>query len=202
MTSCSYFPFYPPYGVYEELPPSPFEVIDSSEATSRVQELSIEFRYDRHLHLQQAKTFFEFGIKTIQLEFISQDVFEMEDARKLIVDLTEAFLGKVNQDPILGPMLQSYPFRASDLEIYITFESYFGRFVDPYYIQWICLEDGQIDYYLFDTHNNTKRYWHHRHESYETSREIVVYQREAEQKYAETHRPLIDVFSGQRFFPR
>lgn len=184
--------------------PHGIEDIHSGEVTSIVQDIAVEFKHggkNRHLDLQHAKTCFDMGIHTIQLDFISQDIIELCDARKIIVDLTEELLARVNQNPILGPELASYPFRSENLELYITYESYFGRYIDPYYIHWIELEDDVVNFYTFDVDDLTKCCWHHRTEPYATVREIVLYEREAEKKYNELHGPKTAVFGAQRYFP-
>jgi hypothetical protein len=181
---------------------TPFEIINSSQATSIIQDFSVEMEKKHKLHMQQAKTYYDGGIHAMQLEFISQNIIGMCEARKLIVEMVENLLGKLNQDPILAKDIANYPFRPSNLEIYITFESYFGKYVDPFYVRWICMEDGTVDYYEFDLDDNTKNKWHARHEAYATSREIVVYQLEAERKYEEVNNPKVNVFGNQRYFPK
>lgn len=181
--------------------PNTFEIINSSQATAIIQDFAVEMDHKHSLKLQKAKTYYDGGIHAIQMEFISQDLMEMCEARKLIVDMTEGLLAALNQDPLLAKDIANYPFRPNNLELYITFQSYFGKYVDPYYIHWICMEDGEVDYYLFDLKDNLKNKWHARHETYATSREIVVYEREAERKYQEVHHPKINVFGKQRYFP-
>jgi len=183
------------------IPTLPVREINSAEITAVIQDIEVEYNKDRHLQLQQAKTFYADGITAIQLEFISQDIIEMKEARGLIVDLTESLLARLNQNPVLGVQFASYPFTSESLEIYIEFESYFGRYVDPYYIQWICMEDDIIGYYIFDLEDNMKRCWHVRKETYATSREIIVYQREAEKKYKESQKPVGAIFGAQRYLP-
>lgn len=178
-----------------------FQTINSAEATSVIQDFAVETEKKHNLQLQQAKTYYDDGIHAIQLQFITQDLIEMCEARELIVDMTENLLAKLNQNSLLATDFANYPFRPSNLEIYITFESYFGRFVDPFYIRWICMEDGLVDYYTFDLLDNTKNKWHVRHEAYSTSREIVVYQREAERKYKEIYEAKVNVFGDTRYYP-
>lgn len=185
------------------LPNSPIIQVHSPEATAIIQDLSVELEYDKHLHLQQARSYYNDGnLTTIQLQFISQDILGICEARKLIVDVTEDFLARLNQNPVLGQEFASFPFRPSDLELYITFESYYGRYVDPYYVEWLCLEDDRVTFYFFDLPDNSKNCWHARHEVYSASREIVVYQREAERRHDEMRKPNIEVFGNQRYFPQ
>lgn len=201
LTACATGPWFDTDSEGWPIPPG-IEDINSAEMTKVIQDLSVEFKHGRHLELQHAKTFFNSGIHTVQLEFVSQDIVEICEARAIIVDLTESFLAKLNQDPLLGTEFSNYPFRSSNLEIYITFESYFGRYVDPYYIHWVGLEDDEVTFYTFDVDDKTKMCWHKRIEAYETVREIVLYQREAEKLYRETHAPKTAIFGNQRYYPK
>lgn len=197
LTSCSFYrSLVPP-----PPPPPPQYVLHKEEVTRIVQEFAEEMKEEKDLSLEHAYTCYDNSIRTVQLQFISQDLIELCEARELIVDMTERLLAKLNQDPILGPDLSNFPFRPSNLEIYITFESYFGKYVDPMYIMWICMEDNSIYFYTFDLLYSPNRCWHVKHESYPTSREIVVYQREAEQKYEETHKIKPSAFGSERYLP-
>jgi hypothetical protein len=202
LTSCRYLPEWlaplPPW----ESAPKESPAIHSEEATRIVQEFSVDMEHKKNLHLERAKTCFdEEGIKTVQLDFISQDLIELCEARKLIVDLTENLLERLNQDIILGPEFASFPLRPENLELYITYESYFGQYVDPIYIYWICLEDGVVNFYTWELEYDPNQCWHCKKEAYATSREIVVYQREAEQKYQEEHAPPPSIFGSERYYP-
>jgi hypothetical protein len=195
LTSCS---------LYQSSPrkPVPQISIHTEEITSVIQRFATEAKYDHHLRLEHADTCYtDDGITRVQVEFTSQDLLEMCDARALIVDLTENILAKLNQNSTLGQEFADFPFRPGNLELYIYFESYFGKYVDPLYITWICMEDGQIAYYTFELLTKNNSCWHARRESYATSREIVVYQREAEREYAENHRSPLSTFGIQRFLP-
>jgi hypothetical protein len=181
--------------------PLPSEIVDSAEMTCIIQDVTTAWKYDKHLHLEHANTYYKEGIHTVQLQFISQDIIEMCEARDLIVSITEEILARINQSPIAGPDLSNYPFQPSNLEIYITFESYYGKYCDPHYIAWIGMEDAVITFYTFDLLDHMKSCWHRRVETYPTSREIVMCQREAEKKYNESHLKNVNVFGSQRYYP-
>lgn len=201
LSSCSTYRF-PLFSDPEGWPsPHAIQDIHSEEVTSIVQEIAVEFWHSHFFRLEHAKTCFDVGIHTIQLEFVTQDIVEMCEAREHIVDLTEMFLAKLNQNPLLSREFASYPFRSENLEIYITYETYFGRYVDPYYIHWIGLEDDIVTFYIFDVDDLNKCCWHYRTEPYSTVREIVLYKREAEKRYDELHPPNTAVFGSQRYFP-
>lgn len=217
-TGCSCFDFCPfddeecycdEYGDYptpqappDELP-TPILSIHSDEIINIVQEVSVNFKHDKLLNLEDARTYFnEDGIHTIQLRYITQDIYDVCDARMLIVDLTEDLLTRLNQNPYLLPEFPNFAFFPYNFEIYITFESFYNRYIDPFYIKWICMEDGQIAYYAADLIDNNKDCWHVRRESYYTSRDIVFYQRKAEKEYKTAHSTDISIFGDKRFYPK
>ena len=63
------------------------------------------------------------------------------------------------------------------------------------------MEDGVILYYTADVDDNMKRGWHYRKETYNTSRDIVFYQRLAEDKYKAMHEPDYALFGNKRYYP-
>lgn len=175
-------------------------VVPCEEVTAVVQDFAVELKYEKRLTLENAQTYFNGGIHTIQISFRTQRLVDMCDGRELIVDIVEGLLAKLNQDIILGPAFSDFPFTANNLEVYIDFESFYGEYVDPYYLWWIGLEDGDVLYETFSLKDNNKNCWSSRREAYSKSREIVVYQRQAEEKYRENHPTKRDIFGGRRFY--
>lgn len=214
LTSCSYFePFcndcapcssndgYDIPGAPDVNLPSPVLSIHAEEITAIVQDYSVELKNYKHLYLQHANTYYnEEGIHTIQLRYISQDLLELCEARKLIIDVSEGMLDQLNCNPLLVPEFTNHAFYPFNLEIYISFESYFAKYVDPFYVKWITMEDAKIAFYMADVNDNDKLCWHARKEAYNTSRDIVFYQRLAEDKFKAEHEPNRSVFSDKRFY--
>lgn len=182
--------------------PNPVLSIHGQEVTAIVQGLSVNFKHSHHLYLDHAYTYYnDAGIQTIQLQYHTQMLVDVCDARKLIIDLSGFLLSALNQNPFLLPEFAHGFFSPYNLEIYIEFESYYLRYVDPYYIKWICMEDGMISYYAADLDDNDKSCWHVRRESYPTSHDIVLYQRIAENTYDLEHQLHTDVFGNKRYYP-
>lgn len=205
LTGCSSsvpYSFFSNDDVKVTIPSTPVLDIDSSEVTRLIQDYTVGLKYDQEINLEHAKVYFNEGIHTIQLEFVSQRIVEICDARMLIVDVVEGLLPRLNMDPGLASQYSTYPFPYENLEIYITFESYYGRYIDPYYIQWLSLEDGEVTYYAWDVYDNTKACWHARHEPYKNAREIAISQRVAEENYEDAHAPDHSVFGNTRYFPK
>lgn len=183
-----------------DLPP-PVLSVHAEEITAIVQEYSVELRNLKRLHLRHANTYYnESGIHTIQLQYISQDIVELCQARKLIIDIAEGFLGQLNSNCLLVPEFSYGGFFPFNLEIYIHFESYFVKYVDPFYVKWIVMEDGAITFYTADADDNEKKGWHARKESYDTSRNIVLYERLAEDNWKAMHETNKAIFGEKRFW--
>lgn len=212
LTGCSSFEFSNFWGdsdiVYDvpeapfvDLPP-PVLSVHAEEITAIIQEYSVELRHLKRLHLEHANTYYnDEGVHTIQLQYISQDIIDLCQARKLIIDVSEGLLDQLNSNPILVPEFTNHSFYPFNLEIYINFESYFIRYIDPYYVKWICMEDAKITFYTADVDDNDKKCWHTKKESYDTSRNIVLYQRLAEDKYKAIHEKNSTIFGDKRYYP-
>lgn len=175
--------------------------INSEQITRVVQDFTVGLKHDEELNLEQANVYFNEGIHTIQLEFTSQRILDICEARMLIVDVAEGLLCRLNQDPVLMPQYSTNPLLSEALEIYISCESYYCRYLDPFQIQWIGLEDNEVTYYAWDLYDDDKSCWHSRHEPYATARQIAFAQRDAEMGYQKNHEPDNSVFGGQRYFP-
>jgi hypothetical protein len=182
--------------------PAPVLSVHAEEVTNIVQEYSVELKHLKRVHLQHAHTYYnEGGIHTIQLEYISQDIVELCQARNLIIDISEGFLEKLNSNPILVPEFTNQAFYPFNLEIYICFESYFVKYVDPFYIKWITMEDGVISFYAANADDLEKKGWQAKKESYDTSRNIVFYERMAEDNFKAMHETNRAIFGSKRFWP-
>lgn len=209
LTGCASFqPFgWAPFGNHvPEAPevdlPSPMLSIHSEEITAIVQDYTVELRALKRLHLLHANTYYnERGIQAIQLQFHSQDIINLCQARKLIIDISEGLLEKLNSNSLLTPETENYAFYPFNLEIYINFESFYIRYVDPFYIKWVTMEDSEIVFYTGDVDDNDKKCWHSKKESYETSRNIVLYQRAAEDNFKGMTQPNRAIFGDKRFYP-
>jgi hypothetical protein len=154
--------------------------IDSEELVHVIQQYLAYLRHVKHLRLEDSRIFYNDYINTVRMEFTCQDILEVREARMLLVDVVEGLLAEINQNPILGSEVFNYPFSASQLEIYIDMESYYGLYLDPYFVGWIQLEKDVASYYAFDEKIDGLNYWDFRTEPYWKSRELVIQERAAE----------------------
>lgn len=159
---------------------------DTEEFSQVIWDFATELKYERHLRFEDS--YVCFGPETkIRLEFSSQDLLEMCDARLLLVDVVEGLLDRLNHSKAVASKLIPFPLTADYLEIYIDFQSFHGVYVDPYFIGWVVLEEGTAYYYAFTLKNRDLDMWDFRYEPYFKSRSFAMLQREAEKKYREVH---------------
>lgn len=121
-------------------------------------------------------------VHRIRLQFRTQNILELQEARAQLVDLVEEFLETLHANLETSMNLQDN-FSADNLQIYVDFQTYWGLYGDPFYIGWMVLEDGLVYYYDFDVKNRNVDYWYSRIESYNKSKEVVQIERESEEDY-------------------
>ncbi|CCB87697.1 putative uncharacterized protein [Parachlamydia acanthamoebae UV-7] len=132
----------------------------------------------KHLILEDSQAFFSGKKLTrVQMEFSTQDVIELREAREILVEVVEGFIRRFNgQNSILA--MSGGGLKPENIDIYIDFESYHGVFVDPFYIGFMSLRKGLVSFYAFDFKDCWRDCWHKRLEYYWQSRNIVKYEQE------------------------
>jgi len=157
--------------------------IDAPEIVHVIQNYLAYLRHEKHLRLEDSSVYYDDYINAVRMEFICQDLLEVREARMLLVDVVEGLLAELNKNPVLAPEFITYPMSPRQLEIYINFESYYGTFLDPYYVGWMKLEKDTSYFYAFDIKYDGRNVWDYRIEPYFKSREFVIYERESEQLF-------------------
>lgn len=170
---------------------NPVKVIDSEEMTWIVQKVMTKYKHaeGRRLKLEHSSTLYDKNIRGLRLEISSQEILEVNQARDLFVDLVEDFLKEINTNPIISNELSSYPFTPDQLDIAINFESFFGIYVDPFYVGCVEMKCGMVRYSAFDMKDRYWHSWHSRVEPYSKTREISILERAAEKDYQNARCP-------------
>lgn len=105
----------------------------------------------------------------VWLKFITQDICELWDARRMLVEIVEGFLDRFNNDPRLAQFARDGFFTPDNIDIYIVYESYMIKYIDPLYVNSVILEDGMVYYYAADVYTPATDVWHQRVEPYHKS---------------------------------
>lgn len=162
--------------------------IDSEELSKIVINFSVKMKIDKHLELEDSWAEYDDYITRLCLQYSSQRLLTLYDARLLMVELVEELLYRINNNTIVSFEIDTFPFTANDLDVKITFESYYGRYVDEQYIGLAWLQAGCVHFYAFDrkdTSLNGIDWDHHRFEPYTKSRELALIKKEADLPFIE-----------------
>ena len=163
--------------------------IDTEDFSEVIIPYSVELRYEKRLHLQQSYVLYAGADPKIRLQFISQDILELCQARALLVDVVEGLLGRLNLI-VGGSKIFPKKITPADLEIYIDFESFYCKYCDPMYIGWIALEDSMAYYYAYNVKDYTRDFWQKRVEPYFKSLSFAAIKQRAEVDYELAH-PIV-----------
>lgn len=162
--------------------------IDSDELSSIIINFSVKMKIDKHLELEDSWATYEDYIMRVCLQYSSQRLLTVYDARLLMVEVVEELLYRLNNNTVISFELDHFPFTADDLDIKINFESYYGRYIDELYIGLAWLQAGCVHFYAFDRKDpslNGIDWDHDRFEPYTKSRELALIKRQADLPYIE-----------------
>lgn len=159
------------------------------EVTAVVVRFSTQLKKSVDLTLETSCLWQNPYIDKIYLDYSSQDLRDISNARKLLVSVVEGFVAAINEDSLLHYQAAHFPFSADDLVVQIHFESFFGKYVDPFYVERATLEDGMVQFYSFNAYNPNKEIWEYHDEPYWQSALIAGIESEEEvpffDKYSE-----------------
>lgn len=169
------------------------EANDPAGATEIILSYATELQHTKFLRLEYSWVYFDHDIGSIHLEFSTQNIMEVREARQMLVDVVDGLLTQWNNDPIIAAQIEK-PFTERDVNIYINLESFWGFYGDPFYVGWLVLEDGITYLYAYDTKDRLINYWHSRVEPFFKSRQYVRIERAAEERYKKTHAPAPNTY--------
>lgn len=162
--------------------------IDSEELSRIVINFAVKMKIDKHLELEDSWAAYDDYVTRMCLQFSSQRLLTVYDARLLMVELVEDLLYRLNNNTVVSFELSHYPFTANDLDIKINFESFYGRYIDELYVGLAWLQAGCVHFYAFDRKDpslNGIDWDHHRFEPYAKSRELALIKRQVDMPYIE-----------------
>lgn len=136
--------------------------------------------------LEDSRIFYNnFVVEKIWLKFITQQILEVWDARKLIVQIVEGYLERLNNDERLKIHMPNRHLTPMNIDVTLISESYMGKYVDPLYVNVIYLQDGMVWYYAYDVYNPNTDVWHQRVEPYHKAHLLAQARTVAEMPWVE-----------------
>jgi len=172
------------------------QVFDAAELSRAIIVYSEKMAYENRLRLEDSVVYYNRRINRIRLDYSSMDNLDLWQARALLVDLVEGFIATMNSNGNIFPHLAQLPMKPENLEIYITFESYYNAYVDLQTVGLITLRDGIVNYFASDALDCDTQCWHRRSEYYFQSKNFIDAKREGEALY----RPKVDDLRGRSAF--
>lgn len=180
------------------------QVLDTSDISQDILHYGAKLKYEKHLHLEDSVVYYnDFGtIEKVRLDFSIQSVVEtLWASRELLVDTVEGFLDLVNNNDEIVPYLPHNELTPDNLEVYIVFTSYWGKFADLQDSALATLRGGNAYYFTFTAFDCSQDCWQQKKEYYWQSKMFVEFNREGEEMYAPKPNPLDSVFGVERFIP-
>lgn len=157
--------------------------IDVEELTRTIVRYTTQMEREHKIHLEDSRVYYTDCSEKVRLVLSSQNLYEICELRIVFTDYIEGLLNALNNNPSIRADMCVQPFTAEDLDIYLNFESFYGEFVDPFYVGWVELDDGIVNYYLFTLKQWYYDRWHCRTEPYFKALEIARAQKEADLIY-------------------
>lgn len=148
-----------------------------------------ELRHELGLRFEDSNIYYDEFVKGVRIIFSTQAILELKETRELVVDVVEGLLKRMNADPVISSQFECGFMSADQVELYISFESYFNEYVDQEYIGWVSLIDGITRFYAGIIKDPYLDFWHARTEPYSKSLQFVTFEREAETAYEAAHPP-------------
>lgn len=177
------------------------QVVNPEEISRQILIFAEKLKYEFHLDLDDSCIYYESHVNRIRLQFSSMDTLYLSDARKLLVDLVEDFVGRINKNEEIAPYLGPNGFGPENLEIYICFISFYNRFVDTCTVGLITLRGGITHIVASDITNCDLPCWSRRREYYWQSRSFVSAQREGEALYKPKPKKKKEYLRDERYYP-
>ncbi len=197
-TFCQY-----PYKAYFKKPTEEqADLINRAALVDIIYGWGAQLRYDRGILLCSSCAVFDTKIKKIRMEFNSQDLLELIEARKLLVYIVEGLLRRVNNYIGIEGVMSIRPFSFEQIEIVINFESFHGLFVDNQYNGRTTLLAGIASYADFSAYNSQVPIFGCKKEPYLLSKQLVEIEERVKTPYIrEAHRPELNHIK-ERYAPR
>lgn len=155
----------------------------SEDLTALAIEFSRELESPYRLYYYDSQVYFNEGISKFRIDYISQDSKEIREGRDVIVDVVEGFLDRINAHPTLSTSFTNFPVTVENLEIHISYQSYFNKYVDLEYLAYIIVDKGWTFFFGSELNMDYTDIWTKRIEPYYKTLQISNYQRAIEIPY-------------------
>lgn len=177
----------------------------SEQISEAIISYSEELADTHELFLYNSRVVFEGDVRTIRVDYTSQGSVELCEAREILVDIVEGLLERFNANPLAQSAFNDDAATSDDIEIHVTFQSYFNKFVDPTYTAYIILQKGTSFFYSSELDFPFTEIWMQKVEPYHKTKQLVDIKRRADSSYKEMKlkkNAKPKALEGDRLYPK
>lgn len=173
---------------------------DTEEISKIVIEYGREIEEKLGLFLYNSHCVFDDKVKKIRVDFTSQASVELCQGRQVLVDVVEGYLKRLKDHSVLRKKFNNRPISAEDLEIHITYQSFFNKYVDPEYLAYIIMENGTSYFYSSELNIPHTDVWMQKVEPYYKTKQFTTIKSQAEVPYTENEEEGGSSLQEERYF--
>lgn len=138
-----------------------------------IRECSKDLKKDQGLYLIGSGGQMAYDIKTIAVHYQCFHALNVEETRKLFVQVTENYISKVNFDANIRPFLHNFPFRFDNMDIMIGFDDSKGGHCGDGSVALVFLSK-RTNEIVYEGYNcETQKFYSLHREPYEVALKIV-----------------------------
>lgn len=152
--------------------------VDYEDTTRNILRYCLALKRSHRLELKNSRIMYDEFLNKVWLEFETQVMIKVPEAREMLVDVVEGLLDVLNNDPYLASESEDFVFTYENVDIDIRFGSFYSRYIDPTEMGMIVLQDGLCYYQAYDVIIADSPCFHEQVESYPKSKLIAEAQRE------------------------
>lgn len=110
-------------------------------------------------------------IQDIGFSYITYEKMDLDQARRLYIEVTEGYLSRFNENEEVRPYMHTYPFTIDNLQVMLAFENEKREYREEGEIALMCVLRGFLCFEGYD--HEKKKFYRIHHEPYSTAREIA-----------------------------
>ena len=163
---------------------------------------ALELKASNDLFLDRSYAKIDDGQIVVWLSFHTQELADINLTRRIMVDIVEGYIKRMNANAVLVQLNEGYPFDPSNFYINIDFSSFFGQFVDPLYVGRAELTGDEFNTFYANTALNKwaelRHNFHMHSEPYWVTKQIVMIEVNAKKEKIKQHIEEIKEAAGRR----
>ncbi len=157
---------------------------DAEDISEIVIDYARDLQEKHRLYLYDSRVIFDEKIQKIRIDFTSQASILLCEGREVLFDVVEGYLKRLDEHVTIRGKFNR-PLTARDLEIHITYQSYFNSYIDPEFLAYIIMDDGWSFFYSSELNESFTDKWMQKVEPYFKTHQFATFQRQTAARFEE-----------------